>query len=145
MGTNDQVVTAPKSSSHAEVEQLAYLESFDAVIDKDYAFVVYKETRSDSGKWVIRIKGSATAGAVFDPDSSAFKTAIKKAAGHDESHFVWGFNLQPKEGDRRLVENRVILGSDGKPSALEVHLVTRKADSSAREEQVATAAWPGCA
>ena len=44
MDTNDQVVTAPKSSSHTEVEQLAYLESFDAVADKDYAFVVYKET-----------------------------------------------------------------------------------------------------
>jgi hypothetical protein len=145
MDTNDQVVTAPKSSSQAEVEQLAYLESFDAVIDKDYALVVYKETKTDSGKWVIRTKGSGMAGAVFDPDSSVFKTTLKKAAGHDESYFVWGFNLQPKEGDPRLVENRVILGSDGKPSALEVHLVTRKADSSAREEQVATATWPGCA
>ncbi len=145
MDTSDQVVTAPKSSSHTEVEQLTYLESFDAVIDKDYASVVYKETKTDSGKWVIRIKGSGTPGAVFDPDSSAFKAAVKKAAGHDEPHFVWGFNLQSKEGDPRLVESRVILGSDGKPSALEVHLITRKADGSAREEQIATAAWPGCA
>ncbi len=63
------------------------------------------------------------------------------AAGHDEAHFVWGFNLQSKEGDPRLVENRVMLGSDRKPSVLEVHLVTRKADGSAREEQVATAVW----
>jgi len=137
MDTNDQVLKAPKSSSHTEVEQLAYLESFDAVVDKDYAFVVYKETRTDSGKWVIRIKGSVTAGAVFDPNSPAIK-----AAGHDEPHFVWGFNLQPKDGDPRLVENRVKLGSDGKPSALEVHLITRKADGSAREEQVETIAWP---
>jgi hypothetical protein len=144
MDTNDQVVTAPKTSSSITIEQLAYLESFDAVIDKDYAFVVYKETKTDSGKWVIRIKGLATAGAVLDPDSSAFKTAIKKAVGHDETHFVWGFNLQPKQGDPRLVENRVMLGSDGKPFALEVHLVTRKADSSAREEQIATTVWPEC-
>ena len=140
MDTNDQVVTAPKSSSHTEVEQLAYLESFDAVADKDYAFVVYKETRTDSRKWVIRIKGSVTAGAVLDPGSSAFKIAMKKAAGHDESYFVWGFNLQPKEGDPRLVENRVILDGNGKPSALEVHLITRKADHSARDEQVAMSA-----
>jgi hypothetical protein len=143
MDTNDQVVQAPKSSPHTEVEQLAYLESFDAVVDKDYALVVYKETKTDSGKWVIRIKSSVTAGAVFDPDSSAFKAAAKKAAGHDEPHFVWGFNLQPKEGDPRLVENRVLLGGDGKPSALEVHLITRKADGAARDELVETVAWPG--
>ncbi len=143
MNTNDQVIPAPKSSTALEVEQLAYLESFDAVVDEDYAFVVYQETKTDSGKWVIRIKGSVTAGAVFDPDSSALKSAIKKAAGHDEPYLVWGFNLQPKEGDPRLVENRVILGKDGKPSDLEVHLVTRKADGSARETQIATVAWPG--
>ncbi len=79
------------------------------------------------------------------PNNTAVKTAIKKAAGHDEPHFVWGLNLQPKEGDPRLVENRVICGSDGRLSALEVHRVTRKADSSARQAQVATADWPGAA
>jgi hypothetical protein len=142
MDTSDQVITAPKSSPSTAAEQLAYLESFDAVTDKDYAFVVYKETRTDSGKWVIRIKGSVTAGAVFDPAGSAFKTAIKKALGHDEAHLVWGFNLQPKQGDPRLVENRVVLGNNGKPSALELHLVTRKADGSARDEQITTVAWP---
>ncbi|MCP4716337.1 MAG: hypothetical protein GY868_14555, partial [Deltaproteobacteria bacterium] len=137
MDTSDQVVTAPKSSSHTEVEQLAYVDSFDAVVDKDYAFVIYKETKTDSGKWVVRIKGSVTAGTVFDPDSSALKAAFKKAAGHDEPYLVWGFNLQSKDGDPRLVENRVILDGNGKPSAIEVHLITRKADGSAREEQVA--------
>lgn len=45
MNDNDQIVKAPKSSSHTEVEQLAYVESFDAVVDKTYAYVVYKETR----------------------------------------------------------------------------------------------------
>ncbi len=144
MNTNDQVIPAPKSSTAREVEQLAYLESFDAVVDKDYAYVVYKETKTDSGKWVIRIKASVTAGAVFDPDGSALKSAMRKAAGHDEPHVVWGFNLQPKAGDPRLVENRIILGSDGSPSALEVYLITRKADSSARESHIATIAWPGC-
>ncbi len=143
MDTNDQIITASKSTPSVQIEQLAYLESFDAVVDKDYAFVVYKETKTDTGKWVIRIKGSVTAGAAFDPDSSAFKGAIKKAAGHDEPYFIWGFNLQSKEGDPRLVENRVIIGGNGKPSTLEVHLITRKADSSAREEQVATVPWPG--
>lgn len=143
MNESDQVVKAPKSSSHTEVEQLAYLESFDAVVDKTYAFVVYKEKKVDSGKWVIRIKGSVTAGAVFDPDSPSLKNAFKKAAGHEEPYIIWGFNLQSKEGDPRLVENRVLIDKNGKPAALEIHLITRKADGSARDKEVVSIEWPG--
>ena len=142
MSDSDQGVHAPKSSSHMEVEQLAYVESFDAVVDKDYAYVVYKETKTDTGKWVLRIKGSVTAGTVLDPSASALKSAFKKAAGHDEPYVVWGFNLQPSENDPRLVESRVLIDSDGKPSALELHLITRKADQSARDEKVVTVPWP---
>lgn len=142
MNDNDQVVKAPKSSSHTEVKQLAYLESFDAVADKTYAFVVYKEKKVDSAKWVIRIKGSVTAGAVFDPDNVSLKNAFKKAAGHEEPYIVWGFNLQSKEGDPRLVENRVLIDKSGKPSALEIHLITRKVDGSARDKEVVSVEWP---
>jgi hypothetical protein len=142
MSDRDQMLQAPQSSSHTEVEQLAYVESFDAVADKDYAYVVYSETRVDTGKLVIRIKGSVTAGATFDPDSSALKSALKKAANHGEPYLVWGFNLQPKANDPRLVESRVVLDADGKPSALELHLITRKADRSARDEKVVTVPWP---
>jgi hypothetical protein len=142
MNDNDQVVKVPKSSSHTEVEQLAYLESFDAVVDKTYAFVVYKEKKAASGKWVMRIKGSVTAGTVFDPDNASLKNAFKKAAGHEEPYIVWGFNLQSKEGDPRLVENRVLIDKSGKPSALEIHLITRKADGSARDKEVVSIEWP---
>jgi hypothetical protein len=143
MNGKDQVVNPPKSSPHTEVEQLGYLESFDAVVDKPYAFVVYTEKKVDSGKWVMRIKGSVTAGTVFDPASTSFKNALKKAAAHEEPYVVWGFNLQPKESDPRLVENRVLIDKNGRPSVLEIHLVTRKADGSARDEEVLSIEWPG--
>lgn len=143
MSDRDQVVPAPTSSSHTEVEQLAYVESFDAVVDKDYAFVIDKETKTATGKWVIRIKSSVTAGAVFDPDSSALNGAIKRAAGHDEPHIVWGFSLQPSKGDPRLVETRLLIDGDGRPTSLEHHLITRKADQAARDEKVVTVPWPG--
>lgn len=142
MNDSDQAVHAPKSTPHIKIEQLAYVESFDAVVDRDYAYVAYKETKTDTGKWVIRIKGSATGGTVFDPDASALKQAFKKAAGHDEPQVVWGFNLQPRDNDPRLVENRVLIDSDGKPTAVEIHLITRKADQSARDEKVVTVPWP---
>jgi hypothetical protein len=142
MADSDQAVPLPKSSSHTEFEQLAYLESFDAVVDKLYALLVYKETKVGAGKWVIRIKSSVTAGTVFDPWSSALKSALRKAAAHEEKYLVWGFNLKPSEGDPRLVENRVLVDAEGKPTALEVHLVTRKADGSAMAEVVETVDWP---
>ncbi len=105
MNDADQFVKAPKSSSHTEVEQLAYLES-------------------------------------FDPDSPSLKNAFKKAAGHDEPYCVWGFNLQPKGNDPRLVENRVLINQSGKPTAIEIHLITRKADGSARDKEVVSVEWP---
>ncbi len=142
MNDNDQVVKAPKSSPHIEVEQLAYLESFDAVIDKDYAFVVYKEKKVASGKWAIKIKGSATGGTVLDLDNVSLKKAFKKGAGHEAPYIVWGFNIQPKDNDPRLVENRVLIDQSGKPTALEVHLITRKADGSAKQKEVASIVWP---
>lgn len=142
MNDNDQVVKAPKSSAHIEIEQLAYIESFDAVVDKTYAFVVYKEKKVGSGKWVIRIKGSVTAGAVFDPDNASLKNAFRKAAGHEEPYIVWGFNLQSKNDDPRLVENRILIDENGNPSALEIHLITRKADGSARDKKVVSVDWP---
>ncbi len=55
---------------------------------------------------------------------------------------LWGFNLQPSEGDPRLVETRVLIDGDGKPTSLEHHLITRKADQSARDEKVVTVPWP---
>lgn len=126
-----------------EVEQLAYVESYDAVADKDYAYVIYRETRLDTGKWVLRIKGSVTAGMTFDPDSSALKSALKKAANHEEPYVVWGFHLQPKKSDPRRVESRILLDAEGKATALELHLITRKADHSAKEEQVVTVPLAG--
>ncbi len=138
----DQAVSAPKSSAHIQVEQLGYVESFDAVVDKDYAFVVYRETTTATGKWVVRIKGSVTAGTALDPDNPSLKKAFKKAAGHDEPHAVWGFNLQPKDGDPRLVENRILVNDDGQPTAIEIHLITRKADSSARTAKTLKVDWP---
>ncbi len=138
----NQIVEAPKSSSDIEYEQLAYVDSYDAVVDKMYAFVVYKETKVDSGKWVIRIKSAVTAGAVFDLDNTSLMNALRKASAHDEKYIVWGFNLASKDNDPRLVENRVMIDENGNPSAIEVHLITRKADGSAMEEKVAVAAWP---
>jgi lantibiotic modifying enzyme len=96
-----QAIPIPKSSSGITYEQLGYLESFDAVVDKLYAFLVYKEIRNDNSKWRIHVKGSVTAGTVFDPANKSLENAVQKAHAHEEKYLVWGFNLLPKEDDPR--------------------------------------------
>lgn len=139
---DDQTVHPPKSSTHTEVEQLAYLEAYDAIVDKFYAFVAYKETRKDSGKWVIRIKSSVTAGTVFDPNNASLRDRLKKAGAKGEDSIIWGFQMTPKPGDPRLVENRVHCGDAGHPTHVVMHLVTRKEDGSPYSEKTAEFPWP---
>jgi hypothetical protein len=137
-----QAITLPKSSSGILYEQLGYLESFDAVVDKLYAFLVYKETRTDNNKWVVRIKGSVTAGTVFDPDNRSLESAIRKAQAHSEEYLIWGFNMTPKDNDPRLVENRIFYNDNGEFSKFEIHLITRDKDGNALPEKVVSINWP---
>jgi len=55
---------------------------------------------------------------------------------------VFGFNLKPSINDPRLVENRVYFDQSKKPTHIEIHLVTRKADGSPTDKQVAEIDWP---
>ncbi len=138
-----QAIPLPKSSSSMTYEQLGYLESFDAVVDKLYALLIYKETRVNNGKWLVRIKGSATAGSVFDPDNLSLENAIRKALAHNQDYLVWGFNLTPKENDPRLVENRLFFDENGQPTGVEIHLITRDPEGKALSEKVEKVDWPG--
>jgi hypothetical protein len=137
-----QVVEPPKSSSSAEVEQLAYLNAYDVVADKDYGFVAYKETKPQTGKWLLKIKAKSTAGASLDPNHPSFARNIETAAKKGLDHMVFGFQMQPKEGDPRRVENRLYFDPSLKPTRVDLHLVVRRADGSPTEEQVATFPWP---
>lgn len=137
-----QSIPLPKSSASTKYEQLAYVDSFDAVVDKLYAFLIYQETNTSSGKSVVRIKGSVTAGTVFDMDNKSLQSAIQKAQAHGKEYIVWGFNLAPKGNDPRLVENRLFFNADGDPTKIELHLITRNPEGAALEEKVASADWP---
>ncbi len=138
-----QTIPLPKSSASITYEQLGYLESFDAVVDKLYALLIYKETRTNNDKWVIRIKSSVTAGSAFDPDNRSLENAIRKAQAHNTAYVVWGFNLEPNENDPRLVENRLFFNDNGDPIKIEVHLITRDPGGNALPEKVESVNWPG--
>jgi len=135
-------VEAPASSANTQVVELGYLELYDAVAESMYAFVAYRETAVDTGKWEFRIKSANTAGTTIDPDNSFLDGYILKALGKGETYFVWGFNLTPSPGDPRLVENRIYFDEERNITSVELHLITRKADSSPNEEKVLKIDWP---
>ena len=142
MSNNTSLIEAPRSSNYIKIEPLGYLDSFDAVINRHYAMVIYSETRVAGGKTVLKIKSKNTAGSTFDTDNESFKIALRIAAARGRPYIHWGYRFQTKEKDRRLIENRVFMDEKGKPTALEVLLVTRKADGSPNEPKTIRIAWP---
>ena len=137
-----QLVQAPASSHHTKIEELGYVESYDAVIDKDYALVAYAETKTATGKTVVKVKSLNTAGSAFDAGHDAFRKALRAAMVRGEEYLIWGFRFNTSENDPRVVENHVFGDEQGNPSALELHLVTRKIDGSAAEPKVVRVDWP---
>ena len=102
-----------------------------------------KQTKPDTGKFTIKIKAKSTAGASLDPSHPSFANNIEKAAKEGLDHMIFGFHMEPKDEDPRLVENRVYFDGDRNPTRVEIQVIVRKADGSAKERQVAEFAWPG--
>lgn len=133
-------LTAPASDASTEITPLGQIEAYDAVLNADYAFVLYKETDRSGGAWRVRIKSSQTTGVVFEPDM--MKSNARAAGAQGKPYFTWGAGITPSSGDPRLIEYRVHQ-QDGKPSAIEIALQMRKADHSADKPVSLKVAWPG--
>ncbi len=140
---NEQLIHPPKPNDRTEITQLAYLNSYDAIVDKDYAYVAYKEENKETGKWLFKIKAKVTAGTSIDPGHPTIRSKIAEAAKKGEQYFIMGFNMTPQGNDPRLVENRVYFDESLKPIYIEIHLITRKEDGSPTDEQVVKIEWPG--
>ncbi len=136
----EQLLKLPKEGAY-KYEQLAYLESTDDVISKTYAYLAYKETSASSGEWRVRVSATVTTGIMMDPKMMVKKSEETQRSGKE--YFEWGYTLRPKDGsnDKRLVETRVYQ-KEGKPTHVEIHLITRNADGSAKEEKVGRFDWP---
>jgi hypothetical protein len=134
-----QKLSLPDPVPGQTLQQLAYLEAYDAVLDCDYAFLAYQETDGD-GSLRVRIRSSQTAGAVFEADAIARQARAAGARG--EPAFAWGYSFDPSPGDPRCIRFRVLV-EDGKPAAIEMFVQLRRADGQVAEPQQVTFAWPG--
>jgi len=138
-----KLLSAPQSDGSTKIEELAYLHSYDVIARTDYAYLAYKETDMESGKWMLRVKGKGTASSHLKPYKRGFKEDIREAAREGRDYMVWGFRIEPDKRDPRVVENRVYFDDSLNPTHVEMHLVTRNGDRSARERKVARFDWPG--
>ena len=126
---SSQLIEAPVSDANRTYETLGYIEAYDAILNGDYAFVAYKETDRSSGAYMVKISSKGTSGASFDP--AAMRTRCREAGAKNEPYFTWGYSFTPSAGDPRQIEFRVHQKA-GAPVALEIFLVTRKADATAQ-------------
>lgn len=138
----NQLIYPPKSSGCKLTSQLAYLSSYDAIIDKDYAFVVYKEENIKKGEWKLKVKSRETADTSIDPAHPLFRRKMSEAAKSGKNYFVMGFAISPRDGDPRRVESRIYFNDLFQPQYYQLHLVTRNADGTPTEERFTKVPWP---
>ena len=98
------LVTPPDNSVHSFV-QLGYIAAYDAPLNCDFAFLAYKETDKDSGRWRVRIRSTQTVEAVLEAPMIANKARETGAQG--KPFFLWGYKLEPSAADQRHIEFRV--------------------------------------
>lgn len=134
-----QLVEVPASTGTQEYAPLGYVEAYDAVLNSDYAFAAYKETDKSDGSWRVRVKGHQMTGVVFEPE--AMRLQARAAGAQGKPFFTWGSGIDPSAGDARCIQYRVHV-KDGKPSAIEVFVQTRKFDGTAEEAKSMTFGWP---
>ena len=130
---SSQLIAAPASDSSRLYETLGYIDGYDAVMNGDYAFVAYKETDRATGASLVKIQSKGTSGASFDP--AEMRARCREAGANNQSYFTWGYSFTPSLGDPRQIEFRVYQQA-GAPHALEIFIVTRKADGSAQEPKI---------
>lgn len=136
--TTAELLDIPASTDSTTYRKLAYLEARDGVLHLSYAYVAYRETES-GGAWRVRIRGSQTAGCVFEPEMMARQALTCEDMG--KSFFIWGYQFEPSEGDPRHIEFRVHV-EGGAPKEIEMFMRLRKGDGSPAEPKSVRFPWP---
>jgi hypothetical protein len=133
------LIEAPQSDATLQIDVLGSIDAYDAVLNDDYAFVIYKETEKGSGAWRVRIRARHLTGVVFEPE--AMRMQARGTGAQGKPYFTWGNGIDPSAGDARSLQYRVHV-KDGKPSQIEIALTLRKADGSADSPVSLSVPWP---
>lgn len=131
------------ANSEEKQEVLGFVEERDDVDEQWWGFIVCKETNLNTGEWRVKIFSSRNApvtGTSLTTEQARQKAVQANAEGKE--YFLSGepYN-QRGELDERKVEYR-IYQENGEPTEIEVFLVLRNEDRSAKEPQILRVGWP---
>lgn len=138
----ERLLALPKSTSSKEIQELAYITSYDVIANANYAYLAYKKTNPKTGEWELKIKGKSTADTSIDPEDDDLRKKMAEAAEEGRDYITEGFRIQPRENDPRRVENRIYFDESFNPTAVEIVVVTRNPDGSPTDEETARFDWP---
>ncbi len=117
---------------------LASVEAYDAVLDSDYEFVVFKES-DRNGNWRLQIKAPEATGTIFEP--AMLERSIRAGGYRRLPWYQWSYSIDPCAGYSRTIHFRVHL-QDGKPSEIEIFFHVRDFSGIAGSAQSVRFAYP---
>ncbi|MDH5720176.1 MAG: penicillin-binding protein activator LpoB [Spirochaetia bacterium] len=109
---------------------LGFTGNYDEIQEKFYGFLLFKEIKMPSGEETLKVISNIVISNVFTMKNLQ-KTA-KEAFEKNKEYDTFGYSIMPKKGDNLALEYR-IYQKKGKPSAIEIYLVTRNIDWSAKK------------
>jgi TolB-like protein len=111
-----------RKSKYYKHRILGSISSYDGIVEKPYVFMVIETTRMPSRRKAVRIVSNMFVTTIMR--KSYVYRKVQRAYREGKPYVVYGFRIKPKNGDNRLVENR-IYHRNGKVQYLEIILVTR--------------------
>lgn len=134
-----KTIVCPESDNSKKIECLGTLEAYDDIIVKSYNFIIYKETNLNTGSFTVRIVSDLVTGTSMTEDK-----AIKKAKTiKGKPYFTFGEPFKSTGGnDKRIIEYRFYC-ENGKPTSIEIYVVTRDSAYNPKEAKTLTVTWPG--
>lgn len=129
-----------KSSEPYQDTVLGYLEQKDEILNQWYAVIVCKEKNLNTGNFEVKIRSDIITGTSLD-ENSALEFS-KKAELEGKNYFIRGDPFTP-EGklDKRRIEYR-FYQENGIPQSIEVFMVLRNSDRTAKPEKTLSIDWP---
>lgn len=128
------------SSEPYKAEVMGYLEEKDDVLNMYYAFLVCKTTNLNTGEWELKVRSETVTGTSLTNAQAIQLSAQAQEKGKE--YFTRGAPFTPEGNlDKRKIEYR-IRQAGGKPIALEILLVLRNSDRTAKPEKTLSIDWP---
>jgi len=129
-----------KSSEPYKAEVMGYLEEKDDVLNLYYAFLVCKTTNLNTGELEMKIRSNILTGTSLT--SAQALEFSEKAVGEGKAYVIRGSPFVPEGAlDKRKIEYR-LNQENGKPVSLEILLILRNSDRTAKPEKTLSIDWP---